>query len=76
MKSTSLYNELLTENTESLNLSYDDKENHIGGFSEEIIKEIEEKIGYDQKYLKNCLKNNEINYATATYYLMIKEKEK
>ena len=76
MKSTSLYNELLTENTESLNLSYDDKENHIGGFSEEIIKEIEEKIGYDQKYLKHCLKNNEINYATATYYLMIKEKEK
>jgi serine/threonine protein kinase len=75
-KSTSIYNELLTEKTESLNLSCDDKENFAGSVSEDIIKEIEDKIGYDQKYLKLCLKNNEINYATATYYLMIKEKEK
>ena len=75
---TSLYNNLLTNKTESLNLSCDDKDknNFIGGFSEEILKEIEEKVGYDPQYVKLCLKKNEINYATATYFLMLKEKEK
>ena len=71
---SSRYNELLTEKSESFNLSFDDKKSFNGGFSEEVLREIEEKIGYDRKYLKNCLKNNEINYATATYFLMTKEK--
>ena len=58
------------------NLSFDDKnKNHMGKkFCKEIIKEIEDKIGYDRNYLLKCLKNEEINYATATYYLMLKDK--
>ena len=69
-------NDFLTENTESLNLSFDDKKSFSTGISDEVLKEIEEKIGYDRKYLIQCLKNNEINYATATYYLILKEKER
>lgn len=38
-----------------------------------ILKFIEDKIGYDQKYLIKCLKKNIINYATAAYYLKFKE---
>ena len=38
-----------------------------------ILKFIETKIGYDQKYLIKCLKKNIINYATAAYYLKFKE---
>ena len=58
------------------NLSFDDKnKNHMGKkFCKEIIKEIENKIGYDRNYLIKCLKNEEVNYATATYYLMLKDK--
>ena len=58
------------------NLSFDDKnKNHMGKkFCKEIIKEIEDKIGYDRNYLLKCLKNEEVNYATATYYLMLKDK--
>ena len=41
---------------------------------ENILKFIENKIGYDQKYLIKNLKKNVINYATATYYLKFKEK--
>ena len=32
-------------------------------------------IGYDRKYIINCLQNNKINYATATYYLMSKDEQ-
>ena len=38
-----------------------------------ILKFIENKIGYDQKYMIKNLKKNAINYATATYYLKYKE---
>ena len=38
-----------------------------------ILKFIEDKIGYNQKYLIKCLKKNIINYATAAYYLKFKE---
>ena len=41
--------------------------------NENILKYIENKIGYNQKYLIKCLKKNIINYATATYYLKFKE---
>ena len=41
---------------------------------ENILKFIEDKIGYNQKYLIKNLKKNVINYATATYYLKFKEK--
>ena len=41
---------------------------------ENILNYIEDKIGYNKKYLKKCLKKNVINYSTATYYLKLKEK--
>ena len=41
--------------------------------NDNILKFIEDKIGYNQKYLIKCLKKNIINYATATYYLKLKE---
>ena len=37
---------------------------------DDLIREIERNIGYDRKYLVNCLKEKKINYATATYYLL------
>ena len=39
----------------------------------DLLKLIEKNIGYDRKYIINCLKNNKINYATATYFLMSKD---
>ena len=56
------------------NLSFDDKNIFDGNYSWDIINKIEINIGYDKNYLIQCLKNDEINYATATYYLMIKNK--
>lgn len=40
--------------------------------NQELLANIEKTIGYDRKYLSACLKKNEINYATATYYLLNK----
>ena len=51
------------------------KNNIEGNFCEDIIQEIEEKVGFDKNYLIQCLKNDEVNYATATYYLMLKDKK-
>ena len=61
----------------NINLSFDDKnKNNIRkNFCEEIIKEIEDKVGYNRNYVIQCLKNDEINYATATYYLMLEDKK-
>jgi serine/threonine protein kinase len=61
------------ENTHTLNLSLDSIATFTGGLCDDIIKDIEELIGYDKKYLVQCLKKNEINYATATYYLMLRD---
>ena len=62
-----------TENMNTLNLSLDSIETLTSGLCDDIIKDIEELIGYDKKYLVQCLRKNEINYATATYYLMLKD---
>ena len=43
--------------------------------NDNLIKEIENVVGYDRKYLIQCIKDNEINYATATYYLLLKDIE-
>ena len=32
---------------------------------DDLIAEIENVVGYDKKYLKSCIKKNEINYPTA-----------
>ena len=61
------------ERTQSLNLSLDSVETFTFGLCDDVIKDIEELIGYNKKYLVQCLRANEINYATATYYLMLKE---
>ena len=34
-----------------------------------ILKQLEY-LGYNREYILKCLKNNELNYATASYYLM------
>ena len=56
----------------SSNNSFEFKDNYI---DEEIIKKIEENIGYNSEYVINCIKKNKINYETATYYLLLKEKQ-
>ena len=42
--------------------------------SEKILEEIE-RIGYDRKYVMNCVKNNELCQASAIYYLMMNYKD-
>ena len=61
------------ENVNSLNLSLDSIETFTCGLCDDIIKDVEEYIGYEKKYLVQCLRKNEINYATATYYLMLRD---
>jgi hypothetical protein len=61
------------EISQSLNLSLDSAETFTCCLYDDIIKDIEEIIGYNKKYLVKCIRNNEINYATATYYLMLKD---
>ena len=72
-KNSGFDGEFGTENMNSLNLSLDSMETFTYGLCDDIIKDIEELIGYDKKYLVQCLRKNEINYATATYYLMLKD---
>ena len=61
------------EITKSLKLSLDSMETFTCGLCDDVIKDIEELSGYKKNYLVQCLRKNEINYATATYYLMLKE---
>ena len=56
--------------SKSANDSYEEIE-----VNENILDEIEKTVGYDKKYLLECLRKNEINYATATYYLLSREIE-
>ena len=67
-------NEKKKETNNNSNFEGKNKNNFYKNFRQDIIKEIEEKIGYNRDYLIQCLKNDEINYATATYYLMLKDK--
>ena len=61
------------QNMNSLNLSLDSIETFTCGLCDDTIKDVEEYIGYEKKYLVQCLRRNEINYATATYYLMLRD---
>ena len=56
------------------NLSLDDK-NKETNFCEDIIQEIEDKVGYDKNYQIQCLRNDEVNYATATYFLLLEDRQ-
>ena len=40
--------------------------------NESILEEIEQ-LGYEKEYVINCLKTNKFNYATASYYLLLKK---
>ena len=62
---------LNTPRIRSANDSFEESEKII--INSEIIKKIEKEIGFDRKYIINCIKENKINYATATYYLMSKD---
>ena len=67
-----------SNNKKSITLSFDDKDKNFLGkkfFCTEIIEDIEKKVGYDRNYLIQCLKDDEVNYATATYYLMLHDKK-
>ena len=33
-------------------------------------------LGYDKKYIKKCITNNELNYCSATYYLLLLHNDK
>ena len=37
---------------------------------EKVLNELEH-LGYDKEYILKCLKNNEINYGMATYFLLL-----
>ena len=62
---------LNTPRVQSANDSFEESEKII--VKREIIKQIEKDIGYDKKYIINCIRKNKINYATATYYLLAKD---
>ena len=46
--------------------SFNNEEN----LDESVIENVE-KLGYKKDYVKKCVINNEINYCTATYYLLL-----
>ena len=56
------------------NSSNDENEEEHKQKIEKILKEIE-KIGYDRKYVMNCVKNNELCHASTIYYLMMNYKD-
>ena len=41
-----------------------------------LCEEINKTIGYKLNYLLECLRNRKVNYATATYYLLLKSKNR
>ena len=57
----------------SANDPFEDSEHII--IKNEIINQIEKDIGYDKQFIISCLRKNEINYATATYYLLARENQ-
>ena len=56
------------------NSDENDNEEEYEKKTEKILEEIE-KIGYDRKYVMNCVKNNELCQASAIYYLMMNYKD-
>lgn len=64
-------NTLSRENNKSMNLDYS-KEAKLELFNESLIKQIED-FGYSRDYIITCLRNNENNYCTACYYLLMKQ---
>ena len=75
--------EEIRQDKKNIGIHYDDKEEKDNNgitschtvINEVLIKEIENVVGFDKKYLTQCINDNEINYATATYYLLLKDIE-
>ena len=75
----SIHNEEIKLNDNEENNEEKKEENDLSfenNFCEEILEKIEKEVGYSKDYLKESLKNKKINYATATYYLMLEDKDK
>jgi hypothetical protein len=51
------------------------KDPTMTNLNESLIKQVEE-IGYSRDYIITCLRNNESNYCTASYYLLMKQFDK
>ena len=49
------------------------EESERNEINKDILKYIEDNIGYDRKYMIDCLKKNKINYATGCYYMLARE---
>ena len=62
---------LNTPRVRSANDSFEETEKII--VKKEIIKKIENEVGYDRKYIINSIRKNKINYAMATYYLLARD---
>ena len=43
-------------------------------FDENILKTMEV-LGYKKEYVQKCIANNEVNYCSATYYLLCSSTE-
>ena len=41
----------------------------------EILEKIEKELGYEKKYVTDCIRKRKVNYATSTYYLMARENQ-
>ncbi len=41
----------------------------------QILEKIEKELGYDKKYVIDCIRKSKVNYATGTYYLISKENQ-
>lgn len=48
--------------------------NSMNNYNESIIKQMIE-IGYTKDFITTCLRNNELNYCTACYYMLMKKIE-
>ena len=62
-------------NTSRDNTESEDEIVNIATINKDILNKIEKEVGYDKKYVFECIKKNKVNYATGTYYLLSKEKQ-
>ena len=62
-------------NTSRDNFDSDDETDNIVTINKDILNKIEKEVGYDKKYVFECIKKNKVNYATGTYYLLSRENQ-
>ena len=78
---TKIFSPLIIENSNknSAKNVFNNNNKIVASENEEIKEEINlnaikemEKFGFNKEFVKNCIKNNENNYATTGYYLLVK----